>query len=159
MPATAHSPPSPYEFVWIEPRKVGWVPTSMYPCLNSSTRSTFVLFTIFILHYIKKKTTTMTTNILLFFTFIWILGNYCLFPWRNILQTKKKSSTTLKSANPRSQQLEDNPQGQGRTQVSSETRQAHIKTASWGDDCFNATDPGSGYPFSLVAPTATTSNR
>lgn len=32
----------------------------------------------------------MTTNILLFFTFIWFLGNYCLFPWRNILQTKKK---------------------------------------------------------------------
>ena len=81
------------------------------------------------------------------------------FPLEKYPTDKKKSSTTLKSANPRSQQLEDNPQGQGRTQVSSETRQAHIKTASWGDDCFNATDPGSGYPFSLVAPTATTSNR
>lgn len=38
------------------------------------------------------------SNILLFFTFIWILGNYCLFPWRNNLQIKNKnSSTTLQN--------------------------------------------------------------
>lgn len=43
-------------------------------------------FNLFILHY--KKTTP--SNILLFFTFIWILGNYCLFPWREKLQTKKE---------------------------------------------------------------------
>lgn len=40
--------------------------------------------------------------------------------------------------------------------VSPETRQGHIMTASWGDDCFNATDPDSRYPF-LPAPAATTS--
>ena len=79
------------------------------------------------------------------------------FPLEKYPTDKKKSSTTLKSANPRSQQLEDNPKGQGRTQVSPATRQAHIKTASWVDCHFNATDPGSGYPFSLMAPTSTTS--
>lgn len=103
--------------------------------------------------------TAMTSNILLFFTFIWILGNYCLFPWRNNLQTKKSSTTLRNLQIPEVNSLKTTPRGREEHKCHQpETRQAHIKTASWGDDHFNATDPGSGYPFSLVAPTATTSN-
>lgn len=40
--------------------------------------------------------------------------------------------------------------------VSLETRQVLIRTVSWGDDHFNATDPDSTYPI-FPAPTAITS--
>lgn len=53
----------------------------------------------------------------------------------------------MNSANPPSQQLEDNPQGRGRKQVSHETRHAHRRTASWGNDHVNATDPDSRHPL------------
>ena len=42
----------------------------------------------------------------------------------------------MKSANLRSQYLEDYSQGQGRKQVSQEMTQAHIRRASWGNDRF-----------------------
>lgn len=52
-----------------------------------------------------------TSNILFFFfTFVWILGNYCLFPWRNNLRTKKSSSTTLRTLKiPEVNSLKANP--------------------------------------------------
>lgn len=59
----------------------------------------------------------------------------------------KKQYHLVKSANPRSQQLEDKLQGQGRKQGSQEMRQARIGTVSWGDDCFDATDPENRDPF------------
>lgn len=71
-------------------------------------------------------TTTTTSNILLFFTFIWVLKNYCLFPWRRNLQTKIVVPHYIAaSANPRRRKLKDNPQGQGGKQLSQERRHKH----------------------------------
>ena len=49
-----------------------------------------------------------TSNILLFFTLVWILGNYYFSPVE-LTYGQKNKYHIVKSVNPRSQQLEDNP--------------------------------------------------
>lgn len=96
-----------------------------------------------------------TSNILFFFTFVWILGNYCLFPWRNNLRTKKSSSTTLRTLKiPEVNSLKTNPRGREENKCH-KRRDKHTEGQQAGEMTTSMPLTPTAGTILLLAPTAT----